>query len=140
MPIRAPLAIDKTVTLRINGSTQRVRMCAERVGLPPLLIVQAGPGLPVLHEVAKFQRQLNLEQDFFVSYWEQRGCGTASKPDAESVSLHQQVDDLRAVLRWLRQETKQRVMVLGISLGGAMVLQAVEHERDKVTVGHRDIP
>jgi pimeloyl-ACP methyl ester carboxylesterase len=133
MAIRTPLAIDKTVTLHVNGSTQRVRMCAERVGLPALLVVQAGPGLPVLHEVAKFRRRLNLEKDFLVSYWEQRGCGAASKSDADSVSLPQQVDDLGAVLRWLRQETKQRVLVLGISLGGAIVLQAVEHERDQVT-------
>jgi pimeloyl-ACP methyl ester carboxylesterase len=132
MAIKTPRAIDKTVTLDINGSTQRVRMCAARTGLPPLLVVQAGPGLPVLHEVAKFQRRLNMEGDFLVSYWERRGCGTAPKPDAGSVSLHQQVDDLRAVLRWLRQETNQRVVVLGISLGGAIALQAVEDEHDHV--------
>jgi pimeloyl-ACP methyl ester carboxylesterase len=134
MAIKTSLAIDNTVTLHINGSTQHVRMCAERVGLPPLLVVQAGPGLPVLHEVAKFRRHLSLEKDFLVSYWEQRGCGAAaSKSDVNSVSLAQQVDDLGAVLRWLRQETKQRVLVLGISLGGAIVLQAVEHARDQVT-------
>src|SRR5579863_6054316 len=119
--------ITETVKLEINGSTQKVRMCAERTGLPPLLIVQAGPGLPVLHEVAKFQQHLHLEQDFLVSYWEQRGCGAAPKHDANSVSLRQQVDDLRAVLQWLHTQTKQRVLVLGISLGGAIVLQAVEH-------------
>ncbi|MGA2350879.1 MAG: hypothetical protein ABSF70_10635 [Terracidiphilus sp.] len=95
------MAITDTVKLEIKGSTQKVRMCAERTGLPPLLIVQAGPGLPLLHEVRKFQQHLQLEKDFLVSYWEQRGCGNASKQDAESVSLVQQVDDLRAILRWL---------------------------------------
>ena len=48
--------IDKTITLDVNGSTQRIRLCAERAGLPPLLIVQGGPALPQLNEVAKFQR------------------------------------------------------------------------------------
>jgi hypothetical protein len=66
---RAP-AIDKTITLDINGSRQSIRLCAARTGLPPLLIVQGGPGLPLLHEVAKFQRLLNLENDFLVGYWE----------------------------------------------------------------------
>ena len=124
------LAIDRTVALDINGSTQRVRLCAEREGLPPLLVVQAGPGLPLLHEIAKFQRRLNLERDFLVSYWEQRGCGPASQRDARSVSLQQQVEDLRAVLHWLHAETRQPIVLLGISLGGTLALQAVEGDRD----------
>ena len=126
------LAITDTVKLEIHGSIQRVRMCAERTGLPPLLIVQAGPGLPLLHEVRKFQQHLELEKDFLVSYWEQRGCGSASQQDARSVSLLQQVDDLRAILRWLHHETKRTVIVLGISLGATIALRAVENEPDKV--------
>lgn len=129
----APLAIDKTITLDINGCRQRIRLCAARTGLPPLLIVQGGPGLPLLHEVAKFQRLLNLEKDFLVGYWEQRGCGNATQNDAQSVSLPQQVDDLRTVLRWLHAETQQRVLTFGISWGATIVLQAVEHESDRVT-------
>jgi pimeloyl-ACP methyl ester carboxylesterase len=126
-----PLVIDKTVKLEINRSTQQIRMCAERTGLPPILIVQAGPGLPLLHEVAKFQQHLGLESDFLVGYWEQRGCGNASQQDAKSVSLQQQVADLRSVLQWLQNETKRAVIVFGISLGATIVLQAVEHEPDK---------
>jgi pimeloyl-ACP methyl ester carboxylesterase len=125
-----PLAIDKTITLDINGSTQRIRMCAERAGLPPILIVQAGPGFPLLHEVAKFRRHLRLENDFLVSYWDQHGCGIASQRDANSVSLQQQVDDLRTVLRWLANETQRTVIVLAISLGATIALQAAGHEPD----------
>jgi pimeloyl-ACP methyl ester carboxylesterase len=131
MAIKTPLAIDRTITLDINGSHQRIRQCAERAGLPPLLVVQAGPGLPVLHEVAKFQRLLNLERDFLVSYWEQRGCGAVPPHAADSVSLQQQVADLRAVLRWLADETTQRILILGISLGATIALQAVEQELDR---------
>ena len=54
----------------------------------------------MLHEVGKFQRLLNLENDFLVAYWEQRGCDHASEKDAHSASLRQQIDDLRTVLRW----------------------------------------
>ena len=126
------LAIDKTIKLEINGSTQRIRLCGERAGLPPILIVQAGPGLPLLHEVAKFRRHLRLESDFLVGYWEQRGCGVASQEDAKSVSLQRQVDDLRAVLRWLHDETKQALIVCGISLGAAIVMRAVGKEPDRV--------
>jgi pimeloyl-ACP methyl ester carboxylesterase len=124
------LAIDKTVRLEINGSAQRIRVCGERAGLAPILIVQAGPGLPLLHEVGKFRRRLRLESDFVVGYWEQRGCGVASQEDARSVSLQRQVDDLRAVLRWLFNETKQSVIVFGISLGATIGLRAVGLEPD----------
>jgi pimeloyl-ACP methyl ester carboxylesterase len=130
MSIRQPLAIDRTIELDINGSHQRIRMRAARADLPPLLIVQGGPALPLLHEVAKFERLLNLEKDFQVGYWEQRGCGEASCGDVESASLAQQVDDLRMVLQWLHAETKQRVIVLGISIGATFALRAVAQESD----------
>jgi pimeloyl-ACP methyl ester carboxylesterase len=133
MTTRALLAIDQTITLGIDGSRQSIRLCSARTGLPPVLIVQGGPGLPLLHEVAKFQRLLNLEDDFLVAYWEQRGCGNASQNDAQSVSLSKQVDDLRTVLRWLHTETQQGVLMFGISWGATIVLQAVEHESDRVT-------
>jgi pimeloyl-ACP methyl ester carboxylesterase len=125
-------AIDRTIDLDVNGSHQRIRLCAARPGLPPLLIVQGGPALPLLHEVGKFQRLLKLESDFTVAYWEQRGCGNASAEDARSVSLARQVDDLRTVLKWLHGETQQRVLMLGISIGATYALQAVEHESDRV--------
>jgi proline iminopeptidase len=133
MATQAPRLVDRTAKLAINGSTQQVRLCAAGPGLPPLLIVQAGPGLPVLHEVTKFRRRLQLENDFLVTYWDQRGCGNASRRNAEGVSIRQQIDDLRSVLQWLYDETKQPVIVLGISLGATIVLQAVEHEPKRAT-------
>jgi pimeloyl-ACP methyl ester carboxylesterase len=132
MTTRARLAIDNTITLDINASRQSIRLCAARSGLPPLLIVQAGPALPVLHEVAKFQRLLQLEEDFLVAYWDQRGCGAAAKEDANSVSWPQQIDDLRTVLTWFHGETKQPVTMLGISIGATLALRATEHESARV--------
>lgn len=126
------MAIDKIITLTINGSRQRVRLCAAREGLPPLLVVQAGPALPLLHEVAKFQRLLNLEQDFLVAYWEQRGCGNVPARDAESATMPQQIADLRSVIQWLHGETGQRVLLFGISIGASISLQAAEHDPDRV--------
>lgn len=127
---KAQFAIDKTVRLEVNGSVQKIRMCSERSGLPPLLVVQAGPGLPILHEAAKFQQRLNLEKKFLVNYWEQRGCGAVSQEEARNVSLRQQVEDLCFVLRWLRKETKQNVVIFAISLGASFASQAAERVPD----------
>jgi pimeloyl-ACP methyl ester carboxylesterase len=129
---RPTLAVDELITLDIDGSTQRVRLCAAQIGHPPLVVVQHGPGVPVLHEVAKFQRRLQLERDYLVVYWEQRGCGNASADEARRVSLSQQVEDLQAVLRWVADRTHQRVVVFGISLGATIALLAAAGEGARV--------
>jgi pimeloyl-ACP methyl ester carboxylesterase len=40
-----------------------------------LLLIQQGPGLPMINEARRFERLLGLEQAFTVIYWHQRGCG-----------------------------------------------------------------
>ena len=119
-----PLGVDRTIELEIDGTRQRLRLCAARDGLPPVLVVQAGPGLPLLNEVPKFQQRLKLEQNFQVAYWDQRGCGSASSRDRQGLTLSTQVEDLCFVLRWLAAETGQKVVVLGISLGATVALLA----------------
>ena len=133
MTMKTPaLAVDETITLDIAGSHQRVRLCATRPALPPLVVVQHGPGVPVLHEVAKFQRRLQLERHYLVVYWEQRGCGNASGSDAERVSLAQQVDDLGAVIRWVADRTQQKVLLFGVSIGATISLLAAAREGARV--------
>lgn len=118
------MLIDYLKHLDINGSMQRARVCAARPGLPPLLVVQAGPGLPLLHEVALFQQGLRLEEHFTVYYWEQRGCGPARKQFAQSVSLAQQIDDVGAWVEYIRSEASRDVILMGISLGATVALMA----------------
>jgi pimeloyl-ACP methyl ester carboxylesterase len=132
MATTARHAIDRAIDLDVNGSRQRIRLCAERARRPPLLVVQAGPGLPLLNEVRKYQRLLDFERDFLVGYWEQRGCGDASLRETDNVSMQQQVADLRTVVRWFFEETNERVIVLAISIGGTYALLAVEHELEHV--------
>ena len=126
------LAIDETITLDIHGSRQRVRLCAMRTGLAPLLIVQHGPGVPLLHEVRKFRQRLDLERDYLVVYWDQRGCGNVSAEEARRVSLAQQVDDLLAVLAWVADRTGQRVLIFGVSMGATLALLAAARDSGRV--------
>lgn len=134
MTTRKPtFAVDETIALEINGSHQRVRLCAARIGLPPVVVVQQGPGFPLLHEVAKFQRRLDLERGRLVVYWEQRGCGNASSKDARSVSLARQVEDLQAIVRWVADRTQQRVLIFGVSIGATISLLAAADEGARIT-------
>lgn len=121
-------AYDRAFALDVNGTRQRLRLCARRPDLPPLLVVQAGPGLPLLHEAGRYQQLLALEDYFTVAYWDQRGCGPAPLRDARGVSLASQAEDLAWVLRWLAGQTGQRVVVLGISLGAALAVRAARKQ------------
>jgi proline iminopeptidase len=118
--------------IRINECMLSVRVCTMNAGNPPVLVVQAGPGLPLLHEVRKFQQRLGLERRFTVYYWDQRGCGPARTRDARSVSFSQQVDDLRALVCWIKTRSGQPVTLFGVSLGGTMSLLAANSPTDAV--------
>ena len=47
---------------------------------PVLLLMQQGPGLPIINETRTYERLLGLEKDFTVVYWDQRGTGLSSLP------------------------------------------------------------
>lgn len=124
--------LDTQHTLEINGTKQRVRLCGAQSGLPPVLIVQAGPGFPLLNEVSRFQKRLQLEQDFTVAYWDQRGCGNASSQDIQNISLQTQVQDLCEIVRWFADETQQKIVVVGISIGATSALKAAAGQASKI--------
>ena len=115
---------NEKITLEIDGTRQTVRLRTRRPGSPPLLVVQAGPGFPLLNEVRRWDKSLGLEDDFTVAYWEQRGCGAAPAKDASTVTWATQESDLRFVLDWLHRRTGQKVLIVGVSIGATLALGA----------------
>ena len=61
--------------MQLAGAAQWIRIRAADARNPLLLLVQLGPGLPMINEAQTFGRLLSLEDDFTVIYWDQRGCG-----------------------------------------------------------------
>jgi hypothetical protein len=76
--------IDRREPVQLGESTQWIRIRAANANNPLLLLVQMGPGLPMINEVPAFARALSLEDDFTVVYWDQRGavarCGPRTRP------------------------------------------------------------
>jgi len=56
-------------------STQWALVSDRRPSNPVLLLVQAGPGIPMIHEAQAHKQALGLEEHFRVVYWDQRGTG-----------------------------------------------------------------
>ena len=61
--------------MRGTADRQWIRIRGADASNPVLLLIQQGPGLPMINEVRRFEHLLGLEQDFTVIHWDQRGCG-----------------------------------------------------------------
>src|SRR6202044_3404222 len=72
---RSPMEIDTLEAIEAAGTTQWIRIRGADASNPVLLLIQQGPGLPMINEARRFEHLLGLERDFTVVYWDQRGCG-----------------------------------------------------------------
>jgi hypothetical protein len=68
--------------MRGAADRQWIRIRGANASNPVLLLIQQGPGLPMINEVRRFEHLLGLEQDFTVIYWDQRGCGRSLRGSA----------------------------------------------------------
>ncbi|HMD23468.1 MAG TPA: N-acyl homoserine lactonase family protein, partial [Streptosporangiaceae bacterium] len=89
------MEIDTLESVQSGGATQWIRVRGADAANPVLLLIQQGPGLPMISEARRFERVLGLEQAFTVVYWDQRGCGRSLRAgDTQTANpLRQMVDD-----------------------------------------------
>jgi len=97
------MEIDLPEPVQPGKSTQWIRIRAANARNPLLLLVQMGPGLPMINEAGTFGRLLSLEDDFTVISWDQRGCGRSLRsPDAtRGLSVQAMVSDTELLLAML---------------------------------------
>src|SRR5271154_727719 len=116
------MTIDTLETVRLGGTTQWIRVRGEAAANPVLLLIQQGPGLPMINEARRFAHLLGLEEHFTVVYWDQRGCGRSlrGKKDQSVISLERMVDDTVALLEILRDRFGAKSFVAGFSFGATL--------------------
>jgi proline iminopeptidase len=128
------MTIDTLDAVQLGDTTQWIRIRGESAANPVLLLVQQGPGLPMINEVRRFDRLLGLEEDFNVVYWDQRGCGRSlrgPKGDA-NITLDLMVSDTVALLQLLRDRFDKKPYVVGFSLGATISSYAAAQRPDLV--------
>jgi pimeloyl-ACP methyl ester carboxylesterase len=128
------MEIDLREPVQLGDSTQWIRIRAGNAGNPPLLLVQMGPGLPMLNEVRRFERQLSLEDDFTVIYWDQRAIGRSlrSASAARDLRIDAMVSDTEQLLAMLRERFGAPAVLVGFSMGGMIAARATAHRPDLV--------
>ncbi len=70
--------LDQRLLLELGGSRQRVHVLAARAGLPGLLVLHGGPGVPNRHLVVRHLGE--LRRHFTLILWDQRGTGGSYRP------------------------------------------------------------
>jgi len=127
---------DSLEAVRLGDTTQWIRVRGTDTSNPVLLLIQQGPGLPMINEVRRFERALGLERDFTVVYWDQRGCGRSLRsPNAEArIALDAMVSDTVSLLEILQARYGKKLYVAGFSLGATIGAYAAAQHPDLIEV------
>ena len=126
--------IDRLEDIAIGTTMQSIHIRGADASNPVLLLIQQGPGLPMINEARRFERLLGLEQDFTVVYWDQRGCGRSLRtptPPAE-ITIEHMTNDTVTLLEVLRMRFEAPTYVAGFSLGATVALHAAARRPDLV--------
>jgi len=131
------LEIDTLEELQVGGIPQWIRVRGTAAANPVLLLMQQGPGLPMISDVERFQRTLRLEDDFTVVYWDQRGTGLSAPPlrtasDRYEISVARMVEDTVALLELLRDRFGGKTFVTGFSFGATFAARAAAQRPELV--------
>jgi pimeloyl-ACP methyl ester carboxylesterase len=129
--------IDSLEAVRIGGITQWIRVRGADTTNPVLLLMQQGPGLPIINETRRLQRLLRLEEEYTVVYWDQRGTGLSALPLRKSgkqfeISASLMVADVVELLELLRERFGRPSVVAGFSFGATFAALAAARRPDLV--------
>jgi pimeloyl-ACP methyl ester carboxylesterase len=130
----AKMAIDSLEAIQAGGTTQWIRIRGADASNPVLLLIQQGPGLPMINETRRFEHLLGLEQAFTVIYWDQRGCGRSLRTPTgrDSISLAKMASDTVSLLDFLRSRFGGKAYVAGFSFGATLGAHAAAQRPDLV--------
>ncbi len=109
-------SISEKVFLDINHSRQGMIIKGRNINNPIILVLHGG--MPEYFLTKRYP--LNIEDDFTVVWWDQRGAGLSnnSKKGKEVISLELLMDDTLAVTKYLLERFgKEKIYLLGHSGG-----------------------
>ena len=128
------MKIDTLDAVQLDDTTQWIRVRGADASNPVLLLIQQGPGLPMINEIRRFEHLLALEADFTVVYWDQRGCGRTLRGHGgqADITVGLMVQDTVSLLELLRSRFDTKPYVAGFSLGATIGAQAAAQRPDLV--------
>jgi len=102
---------------------EHIWMDASAPDLPPLLVIQAGPGLPIRNERRRYRKLLALDHHFSVFFWDRTGTGLHA-PTSTGLSLDGHLQETVGLLERIARISRRKVTLLGVSSGSTLALLA----------------
>ena len=129
--------IDVLEPVQLGGITQWIRTRGTSTANPVLLLMQQGPGFPIINEARAWDQRLALEKDFTVIYWDQRGTGLSALPLRHGrgrfeITPQLMVSDTITLLELLRDRYGRKAFIAGFSFGATYAAQAAAARPDLI--------
>ena len=125
--LKGSISVIEKITL--GGQDQYLIIRSADSTKPVILFLHGGPGSPEAAFMKHYNR--DIEKDFVMVYWEQRGAGKSYSKDipAESMNMAQFISDTRELSEYLTERFKQeKIYIMGHSWGSLLgILTAYKH-------------
>ena len=113
--------LDYEAAVAVNGDTQNIRVRAAKEGLPVMLFLHGGPGVPDRHNV--ITNQSALAEKYTLVCWDQRGSGKSYRKSIrnEKLSLQTYVEDAAALIELLCEKFGVGKLVVAAHSWGTII-------------------
>ncbi len=126
--------VDIIESVEIGGIDQWIMANGYNTDLPVLLWIHGGPGSSQM-PVARYYNS-NLEKEFIVVHWDQRGAGKSNDKDFDekTMTVEQFVNDTHELTQYLKEKfNKEQIYLLGHSWGTQIgILTANKYSEDYI--------
>lgn len=123
--------VDLVQAVEIGGMNQWIMASGKSKDLPVMLWLHGGPGAAQLPVSRYFNH--NLEQEFIVVQWDQRGAGKSNPAgfSEETMTLERFLQDIQEMTGFLKERFgKDRIYLLGHSWGSQIGILAAHRNPD----------
>lgn len=121
-------SLSEKFVMELNGAPNGFFINSRNTDNPVLLFISSGPGTDDYVFTDQY-RDMNLEDDFTVVYWDYRWMGIAydKSIDPDQITLENLINDTHDVTQYLKDRFgKEKIYVMGFSGGTHLALRAAE--------------